>query len=184
MSNENKLSWDELFITSAVLISARGSCDRLRTACVLVKNRRIVGTGYNGSVSGLPSCDDDGVGHLLIDGHCLRTLHGEANAIHNSVADLEGATAYVVATPCLDCVKALLQNGVKRIVYVGSYENAKGKNYVEELCRDKAVRLDQWASDVVEVLKVFQKALARLQGPGGIFRNLPKLEITMKEVKA
>src|SRR3989344_3686767 len=100
-------NWDEFFIAVATIYSSRGSCDRLRTACILVKDKRIVGAGYNGSVSGLESCDE--VGHLLVDNHCLRTLHGERNAVDNSVGNLEGTTAYVIATPCLDCIKVLLQ---------------------------------------------------------------------------
>lgn len=168
--NENRLTWDELFIAITTLISTRGSCDRLRTACVLVKNNRIVGTGYNGAVAGMPNCDD--VGHLMVEGHCLRTIHGERNAIHNAVAALDGAVAYVVGTPCLDCVKDLLQNGVNRIVHVGSYANAKGREYAESLCCDKGAVWDHWANDPNKVLQVFIKAQDRLREPGGFFKDV------------
>lgn len=167
---ENRLSWDELYILIATIYSSRGSCDRLKTACVLVKNNRIVGAGYNGAVAGLSNCDE--VGHLIIENHCLRTIHGEGNAVNNAVADLDGATAYVVATPCLDCVKNLLQNGIKRIVYIGSYVNAKGKNYITTICQKKNVSLEQWSSEPLNVLELLEKSLKRLQESGGIFSDL------------
>jgi dCMP deaminase len=165
-----RLAWDDFFILLATLYSSRGTCDRLRTACIVVKNNRIVGAGYNGSVSGIQSCDE--VGHLMVEGHCLRTIHGENNAINNSVADLEGATAYVVATPCFDCVKNLLQNGIKRIVCVGSYANSKGKPEAEVLCELKGVELRQISDDPRYVIDLLAKALSRLREPGGIFQKL------------
>ena len=167
-----KLSWDEYFTLIALMASSRGSCDRLRTACVIVKNNRIVASGYNGSVSGTSSCDE--VGHLVINGHCKRTIHGERNAIDNAVADLVGATAYVVATPCPDCIKALLQNGISRIVYVGHYSNTESeyKAYVDQICADKGVKVEQIAPTPQDVLKIFAKAIHRLRGPGGLFKDL------------
>jgi dTMP kinase len=168
-------TWDELFIAIAVLGSSRGTCNRLRTSCVLVKNNRIIGSGYNGAVSGLTNCDDEG--HLMVDGHCLRTLHGEDNAIANAVSSLEGATAYIIATPCLGCVKKLLQYGVSRIVYVGDYQNASGKEYIAEICKEKGAYLECWSSESGNVAAIFKKIFNRLQGPGGIFKNLVLPEI-------
>ncbi|KKU77142.1 MAG: ComE operon protein 2 [Parcubacteria group bacterium GW2011_GWA2_47_8b] len=170
-----RLNWDEFFIVLAVLYSSRGTCSRLRTACILVKNKKIVGAGYNGAVSGLENCDE--VGHLMVGKHCLRTQHGERNAIDNSIADLCGATAYVIATPCLNCVKSLLQKGVIRIVYVGSYDNVEGSEYIQEMCRKKQVRLEQWASDPLAVFDLLGQALRRLKCKGGIFKELGHLAI-------
>ncbi|KKT39297.1 MAG: hypothetical protein UW28_C0037G0003 [Parcubacteria group bacterium GW2011_GWA2_44_13] len=162
-------SWDELFIATAVLGSSRGTCDRLRTSCVLVKNNRIIGSGYNGAVAGLKNCDD--AGHLMIGDHCLRTLHGEDNAIANAVSSLDGATAYIIATPCLNCVKKLLQYGVKRIVYVGRYANISGIEYIPEICKEKEVSLEQWSADPKKIAAVFSKIFMRLNGSGGIFKD-------------
>lgn len=170
MGNIDKLNWDEFFVLLATMYSARASCDRLRMACVLVKDKRIVGAGYNGSVSGLDSCDE--VGHLMVDNHCLRTIHGERNAIDNSVGNLEGATAYATATPCLDCVKVLLQRGIKRIVYVGSYANSKAKEHIADFCAKKGVALEQVADDSSYALGVLAKALKRLRGPGGVLKDV------------
>lgn len=162
-------SWDELFIATAVLGSSRGTCDRLRTSCVLVKNNRIIGSGYNGAVAGLDNCDD--AGHLVVEGHCLRTLHGEDNAIANAVSSLDGSTAYIIATPCLNCIKKLLQYGIKRIVYVGQYSNIAGLEHIPEICNEKNVSLEQWTGDPIKVIEIFKKIFERLQGPGGIFKN-------------
>jgi len=166
--------WDEIFLLMAAVFSSRGSCDRLLTSCFLVKNKRIVGVGYNGAVAGLSNCDE--VGHLMVDNHCVRTIHGEDNAVNNAVADLDGATAYVIATPCLDCVKNLLQKGIKRIVYVGIYANSKGLEHIESFCKEKAVVLDHF-SDPRILLSILRKVLNRLRGPGGILKDIPEEEI-------
>lgn len=60
-------------------VAARSTCDRAQVGAVIVKDRRILTTGYNGAPAGLPHCDD--IGHLMVDGHCVRTLHAEQNAI-------------------------------------------------------------------------------------------------------
>ena len=86
--NHNRPNWDEFWLTQALFYSARGTCDRLRTATVVVdKKNRLISAGYNGSTPGAPHCDD--VGHLIIDGHCMRTLHAEENAILRAREDLD-----------------------------------------------------------------------------------------------
>jgi|GEM_PF-966050 len=174
-----RLSWDELWILMATAISSRGTCDRLMSGCVLVKSNKVIGAGYNGAVSGLENCAD--VGHLLIDNHCKRTIHDARNALNNTVASPKGATAYCVGTPCIDCVKDLLQNGIQRIVYAGSYDNGIGPDRIQELCAKKDVELSQWGNgDPSAVLIILQKLLQRLQGSGGLFRNLPNLCINIE----
>lgn len=165
-----KLNWDEFFLLLATMYSARASCDRSRVACVLVKDKRMLGAGYNGSVSGLESCDE--VGHLIVDNHCLRTIHAERNALDNSHGNLEGGTAYVTVTPCLDCVKALLQRGIKRIVYLGNYANSKAREHIKEFCDKKGVTLEQVSENPEYSLSLLAKALKRLRGPGGLFKDL------------
>lgn len=176
MKQIEKPNWDETFLIEAVVLSARGSCDRLRAACVLVKNNRIVGAGYNGSVSGTPTCDE--VGHHMKENHCIRTLHGEENAILNAVADLNGATAYLVGAPCTDCVRRLLQAGIKRIVNAGDlYKNpsyAKDSAFSQQLMKEKGVEFVQYCNSVEEVLGLFAKMFKRLRGPGGIFKAVSR----------
>ena len=155
------------------MYSTRGTCDRLRTATILVKDKRIVGAGYNGSVSGADHCDD--CGHLMVHNHCIRTIHGEQNAIYNALSDLRGGTAYVIATPCLNCVKALIQKGITRIVYVGKYNNAKGKKhvdkYVKDLCEASGILLEEFVQRVENIEKILERASQRLRGQGGILKS-------------
>ena len=79
--NHKRKNWNEYFMDIAELIATRATCDRKHVGAVIVKGRRILATGYNGSVSGGDHCTE--VGHLMVDGHCLRTVHAEVNAILN-----------------------------------------------------------------------------------------------------
>ncbi|MCI2033780.1 MAG: deaminase, partial [Lactobacillus sp.] len=72
-------SWDHYFMKLATNVAERSTCERATVGAVLVKEHRIIATGYNGSISGDPHCDE--AGHLMRDGHCIRTLHAEMNAI-------------------------------------------------------------------------------------------------------
>ncbi len=118
-------TWDEYFLTLAKHVSTRATCDRLHAGRVLVRDKRILATGYNGSLPGADHCDD--VGHLLMNGHCIATIHAETNAVANAAragVSTMGATAYVTHTPCWNCIKALAAAGVRRIVFERSYQNA------------------------------------------------------------
>jgi len=145
-------NWDEFFFELAFVYASRGTCDRLRTACVLVnKNNALIGTGYNGSVPKTEHCDD--VGHLMVDNHCVRTLHGEENAILHCAEDLQGATAYILGTPCIDCLKKLLAKGVKTIKYAGEYPNSKGSDIIKGLAQETGVELVKCDIDFEELHK-------------------------------
>ncbi|MEN8241506.1 MAG: dCMP deaminase family protein [Chloroflexota bacterium] len=121
-------TWDEYFINIAVEVAKRSTCDRAHVGAVLVKDKRILTTGFNGSPSGLSHCDNDG--HLLVDGHCVRTIHAETNAIIQAAlhgVSTKGATCYVTHFPCINCTKTLINAGVVRVVYIDAYrvdENA------------------------------------------------------------
>ena len=118
-------SWDEYFLTLAKYASTRATCDRLHAGCVIVKDKRIVSTGYNGSLPGADHCDD--VGHLLMNGHCVATEHAERNAVANAAragVSTMGATAYVTHTPCWDCIKHLAAAGIVKILYDKEYPNS------------------------------------------------------------
>lgn len=120
-------SWDEYFLTLAEHVSTRATCDRLHAGCVLVNEKRILSTGYNGSLPGADHCDE--VGHLMMNDHCVATEHAERNAVANAAragVSTLGATGYVTHTPCWDCIKHLAAAGVIRIVFGESYPNAAG----------------------------------------------------------
>lgn len=118
-------SWDEYFMATAKLMSTRSTCDRLYVGAVIVKDNRIIGEGYNGSIAGHPHCDE--VGHLMYEGGCKRTIHAEANALQNCTINPKGATAYVTHYPCPDCMKALNQAGIINVVY-GEYYKHRYEN--------------------------------------------------------
>lgn len=121
---DKRIPWDQYFMAQALLLSLRSTCTRLEVGATLVKDRRIIAGGYNGSVSGDKHCIDDGC--YLVDGHCIRTIHAEMNAILQCAKfgiSTEGAEIYVTHFPCLQCTKALLQAGVKTIHYLNNYHN-------------------------------------------------------------
>jgi len=132
-------SWDEYFLNIADMVGSRGSCDRGRLGCVIVKDRRIIATGYVGSPAGISHCDE--IGHEMHtvtheDGHqtrhCIRTIHAEQNAICQAAREgisLDGATIYQKMTPCYVCAKMIINAGIKRVVcqkvYHGSGRTAE-----------------------------------------------------------
>lgn len=125
-------SWDDYFLQIAFTVAQRSTCDRAHVGCALVRDRRILTTGYNGAPAGLPHCDD--VGHLLVDGHCVRTLHAEQNALIQAAlhgVGTEGATAYVTHQPCLTCAKMLINAGIRRVVYAGHYPDVLSRSFLD-----------------------------------------------------
>jgi len=127
MSDERRrASWDEYFMAIGRVVASRSTCDRKHVGAVMVKNRMILATGYNGSIRGLPHCDDEG--HMMEDGHCVRTVHAEANAIvqaARSGVELDGADIYVTASPCFGCFKLIANAGVRRIVFGEFYRDER-----------------------------------------------------------
>lgn len=99
--------------------ATRSTCDRAHVGSILVKDRQIIATGYNGAVSGTPHCDD--VGHLIVGGHCLRSVHSECNSVISAARRgiaVEGATCYTTHLPCWPCYKALAQAGVEKAIFI------------------------------------------------------------------
>ena len=103
-------------------ISSRATCDRKFVGSLIVRDKMILSTGYNGSPTGQPHCFD--AGHLMEDGHCIRTIHGEMNSVlmaaRHGVA-IKGAKIYVTHFPCYNCMKSLVNAGIREICYVEAY---------------------------------------------------------------
>jgi dCMP deaminase len=117
-------SWDVYFMNIARQVATRGTCHRKHVGCVLVRDRTILATGYNGSVRGMPHCDE--VGHMMENGHCTRTAHAELNAIAQAARHGVGvlnAEAYITASPCWNCFKIMANAGIKRIVFGEFYRD-------------------------------------------------------------
>ena len=128
-------------MAQAVLLSLRSTCTRLEVGATLVKDRRIIAGGYNGAVSGDNHCIDHGC--YVVDGHCIRTIHAEMNALLQCAKlgiSTDGAEIYVTHFPCLHCTKAILQAGIKKIYYLHDYHNDP---YAIELIQKLGVEIQQ-----------------------------------------
>lgn len=142
-------SWDEYFIEVMNTVATRATCDRGRAGCVIVKDKRILVTGYVGAPSGLPHCDE--VGHLFrkvihedgsITQHCVRTVHAEQNAIAQAARfgiPLNGSTLYVKMTPCRSCAMLIINSGIKRVVCEYRYHAGKES---EDIFAQANIKLD------------------------------------------
>jgi len=132
---QNRPSWDEYFINIMEMVGARGTCDRGKSGCVIVKNKRIISTGYVGAPAGCKHCDELGHEmHTVIkeDGtesrHCIRTSHAEENAIVQAArigVSTEGSTLYCKMAPCYTCAKMIINSGVVRVVALKDYHASK-----------------------------------------------------------
>ena len=126
MGENVRASWDEYFMAIAKQVATRSTCDRKHVGAVVVKDRMILTTGYNGSIRGLPHCDD--VGHLMEDGHCVRTTHAEANALVQAARNgvrVDGAAIYVTASPCFGCFKLIANAGLMKIAFGEFYRDQR-----------------------------------------------------------
>jgi dCMP deaminase len=144
-------SWDEYFLEIAKVVAKRSTCDRLHVGAVIAKNKVILSTGYNGAPRGLAHCDD--VGHEIVDGHCIRTAHAEANAIAQAAKNgisIEGASIYLTFSPCYDCFKMMVNAGIKEVFYgnfyMSRYEASKA---VLTLAKKAGVRFVEFKAKLI-----------------------------------
>lgn len=122
-------SWDAYFMQIAEIVATRATCPRRSVGAVIVRDRRILATGYNGAPRGLPHCPDGGHENdwplgCLRAGHCIRSLHAEQNALLQAAMigiPCMGATIYVTCQPCNTCAKMLINAGIERVIYAGDY---------------------------------------------------------------
>jgi dCMP deaminase len=121
-----RASWDEYFMNIAREVATRSTCDRKHVGAVIVRDKSILATGYNGSIRGLGHCDDEG--HLMEDGHCVRTVHAEANAIVQAARNgnrIDESSIYVTASPCWGCFRLIVNAGLKKVVFGEFYRDQK-----------------------------------------------------------
>lgn len=115
-------------------VATRSTCDRKFVGAVVVRDRSILATGYNGSIRGLPHCDEEG--HLMEDNHCVRTVHAEANAIVQAARNgvrIDGGSIYVTASPCWGCFRLIANAGIVRIVFGEFYRDSKIFEFSQKL---------------------------------------------------
>lgn len=122
---QNRETWDRYYMNLAHQVKTRATCDRKHVGAVVVsKNNRVAGTGYNGSPSGMPHCNE--VGCMMDDGkHCVRVVHAEVNAVMEALrrGEVYGGTLYATVFPCIRCLNVCIQAGVGRIVYEEAYRD-------------------------------------------------------------
>jgi dCMP deaminase len=126
LAKARRVDWHTYFMNIARQVATRSTCDRKHVGAVVVRDRTILSTGYNGSIRGMPHCDE--VGHDLESGHCVATIHAEANAILQAAKNgvmIEGAELYTTASPCWGCFKLIANAGIKTIFYAEFYRDQK-----------------------------------------------------------
>tara|TARA_B100001113_G_scaffold274133_1_gene228761 strand:+ start:563 stop:991 length:429 start_codon:yes stop_codon:yes gene_type:complete len=124
--SKQRISWKNYFMNIAREVATRSTCDRKHVGAVIVRDKTILSTGYNGSIKGLPHCDDAGC--EMVDDHCVRTSHAEANAIVQAAKNGVGinqSEIYVTASPCYDCFKLIANAGIKIIYYKEFYRDQR-----------------------------------------------------------
>jgi dCMP deaminase len=126
VAQRKRASWDEYFMRIAIQAAARSTCERKFVGAVIVRDKTILSTGYNGSIRGMPHCDE--VGHLMENSHCVATVHAEANAIIQAAKNgtsINGADIYITASPCWNCFKLIANSGIRRIFYLEFYRDER-----------------------------------------------------------
>ena len=139
-----RISWHQYFMAQSHLLALRSTCTRLSVGATIVRDKRIIAGGYNGSIAGDEHCIDNGC--YVVDNHCVRTIHAEVNALLQCAkfgVPTRDAEIYVTHFPCLACSKAIIQAGIKKVYYATDYKNHP---YALELFEKAGVEVQQVAS--------------------------------------
>jgi dCMP deaminase len=174
----NRISWDQYFMAQSHLIALRSTCERLSVGATIVRDKRIIAGGYNGSVAGGTHCIDEGC--YVIDSHCVRTIHAEMNAIIQCAkfgVPVEGAEIYVTHFPCLQCCKGIIQSGIKRVYYSQDYKNHP---YAIELFSGANVTVEQVE---LEEMIIDTKNKEKLELVASMIEKLSKAGVPEVEIK-
>jgi len=129
-----RADWHRYFMGIAHQASTRSTCLRKHVGAVIVRDKTILSTGYNGSVRGLPHCED--VGCVVEDGHCIATVHAEANAIIQAAKNgvsIEGSELYTTASPCWNCFKLIANVGIKKIFFGDFYREERSREIAPQI---------------------------------------------------
>src|SRR3989344_4762193 len=121
-----RVSWEEYFMNIAKEAASRSTCDRKHVGAVIARDKTILSTGYNGSIRGMPHCDE--AGHLMENDHCVATIHAEANAVLQAAKNgvmIDKGEIYITASPCWTCFKMLANAGIKKICYGEFYRDER-----------------------------------------------------------
>ncbi len=134
----DRVSWEQYFMNIAREVATRSTCDRKHVGAVIVRGKTILSTGYNGSVRGMSHCDE--IGHEMESGHCVRTIHAEANAVVQAARNgvrIGESEIYVTASPCYDCFKIIANAGITAIYFGEFYRDKR----IDKLAKDAKIQL-------------------------------------------
>ena len=145
----DRLGWNQYFMQICAVVARRSTCTRAAVGAVIVRDRIILATGYNGSPSGMPHCTEAGClvySSITPDGeteeNCFRTIHAEMNAIAQAAktgVSIQGSDIYITHSPCIHCLKVLINTGIMRVFYGKPYKLER----VAELVRLSGIRMEQ-----------------------------------------
>tara|TARA_Y100000310_G_scaffold341089_1_gene439073 strand:- start:13765 stop:14202 length:438 start_codon:yes stop_codon:yes gene_type:complete len=119
-----RADWPEYFMNIAKEVATRSTCDRKHVGALIVRDKTILSTGYNGSIRGMPHCSE--AGHMMENDHCVATIHAEANAVLQAAKNgvmIDKGEVYITASPCWPCFKMLANAGIKKIYYGEFYRD-------------------------------------------------------------
>jgi len=142
-------SWDEYFLKIARLVSTRSTCLRRKVGAVVVKNKQILATGYNGAPTGIVHCDQVGCLRDKLEvppgerHELCRALHAEQNAFLQAArhgVSLDGAVLYITIQPCSICAKMIINAGIKKIIIAGKYPDEFALKFLKEAGVETIVR--------------------------------------------
>lgn len=155
-SKNTRPSWDEYFMNIAKETAKRATCNRRKFGAVIVGDKRIIATGYNGSPPGLPHCLEEGC--YKIDEHCVRTLHAEMNAIvqvalqSQNLKQYDELTIYIAGPgqPCMLCTKLIIGTGIKRVVCEKIYmpkEHSREQEFTNRILSEAGIKLEEYKGE-------------------------------------
>jgi dCMP deaminase len=130
----NRVSWERYFMNLAVQAATRSTCPRKSVGAVIVRDKTVLSTGYNGSIRGAAHCTE--VGCLMENDHCVRTVHAEANALVQAACHgtrLEDGQIFVTASPCFHCFKLIVNSGIRSIYFGEFYRDERVIQFADEL---------------------------------------------------
>ncbi len=128
-----RVEWNEYFMNIAEQVATRSTCSRKNVGAVIVRDKTILSTGYNGSLRGAPHCDE--AGHDIENDHCVRTVHAEANAVSQAAKNgvrIDASELYVTASPCLTCFKLVANSGIRTVYYKEFYRDERITDYARQ----------------------------------------------------
>ncbi|MCL7746877.1 ComE operon protein 2 [Halalkalibacter alkaliphilus] len=173
-----RISWDQYFMAQSHLLALRSTCTRLMVGATIVREKRIIAGGYNGSVSGGAHCIDEGC--YVVDNHCIRTIHAEVNALLQCAkfgVPTEGSEIYVTHFPCVHCAKAIIQAGIKSVYYAKDYKNHP---YAEEMFKEAGIQVVQVELDEISL---DQNHLDKMKFTADLLDKLDQAGVAAKDLK-